>query len=182
MSSVYWHQICSAERCCTATVESVTNAVTVFAREWVNKFCVAQGEKTGTKSHGNSTEPRRHYGTCSEEQSFICDFNLGIWNLEQILRNVKLIVYNGLNGNVGALVGPLFLAFWERAAVILSGLFCLKLLIKIRGQETILCPSGEYGELPENNSKKKEKKKVWLSWIPENVFPCLSNPHHLSRQ
>lgn len=66
-------------------------------------------------------------------------------------------------------------------AITLSGLFCLKVLIKIRGQETILCPSREYGKLPENNLKKK-KKKVWLSWIPENVFLCLSNPHHLSRQ
>lgn len=154
MSSIYWHQVCSAEKCCTATVESITNAMTILAREGANKSCTAQIKKTGTTSHGNSTEPRRCYGTCSEKQSFIYDFNLGLGNLEQIRRNVKLIVYSGLNGNIGALAGPLFLAFWECATVILPSHW-VKLLIKIRGQETILCPSREYRELPENSFQKK---------------------------
>lgn len=57
-------------------------------------------------------------------------------------------------------------------AITLSGLFCLKLLIKIRGQETILCPSREYGKLPENNFKKKEKKSLALLDTRE----CLSLP------
>lgn len=180
MSSIYWHQICSAERCCTATVESVTNAVTVFAREWVNKFCVAQIKKTGTKSHGNSTEPRRHYGTCSEKQSFICDFNLGLWNLEQILRNVKLIVYSGLNGNVGALVGPLFLAFWECAAVILPPYWVASFVWSSWSKWGVKKPSFVLQGSMESSQKriqKKRKKKFGSPGYQRMSFPA--SPTHI---
>lgn len=42
-----------------------------------------------------------------ESNSFIYDFIVGLRKLEQILRNVKLIAYGGLNGNIEALVWPL---------------------------------------------------------------------------
>lgn len=177
MSSIYWYQVCSAENCCTATAESITNAMTIFAREWVNKSCIAQIKKTGTSSHGNSTEPRRHYGTCSEKQSFINDFNLGLWNLEQMLKNVKLIVYSSLNGSIGALVGP---CFWLFGNVPLW--YCHRI------EWPPLCKAPDQNKGSRNHPlsfkrlQRAPRKQVWLSWIPEDVLFCLSNPRHVSRQ
>ena len=54
-----------------------------------------------------------------ESNSFIYDFIVGLRKLEQILRNMKLIAYGGLNGNIEALVSPLFLSFEECASMML---------------------------------------------------------------
>lgn len=67
-------------------------------------------------------------------------------------------------------------------AITLSGLLCVKLLIKIRGQETILCPSRDYRELPENKFGYPGYQRMSFSASPTHIMYQDSKPVILRQQ